>query len=591
MFHVLCYMTLNMSISLYRKYRPQTFSDVIGQKHIVQTLANSIISDRIGHAYLFTGPRGTGKTTLARIFARAVNCVNPQGANPCLKCDICKNITEGRSLDIFEIDAASNTGVDNIRELRENVKFPPSHAKFKVYIIDEVHMLSTGAFNALLKTLEEPPAHVIFILATTEIHKVPETIISRCQRYDFTRLSLEHIIEKLSTIASSEHISIEKEALEMIAVASEGGMRDAESLFAQVIAFEDKNITGAKVEELLGTTKRQSLEALATHLFSKNTTEAIALINQLSQDGYDLDVFNKSFLNYLRQIMLVSVDEKLAKLFSFELTSEQSQALLLQAKGKSPQEILFVVQCFTEIGGKIKSAFIPQLPLEMAIIKAAGGPQKINPSQPPVVTQSVNSPTPTPAPAPTTAPTTFTPPKVIQAPVNAPTLAPEPKSAPIAPPLEKPLPEAKIEITKITQPAEIKNEAQIADSNFTLNDIKKNWDQFIKETKKLNHSIAAFLQNSQPISAEYGILTIATTFKFNQEKLNEHANKLTMESVFAKILGLRLLIKVVTTKEAGITIASSLRQPTNSNNAPTPPSETSSLLSNAMNILGGNLVE
>ena len=580
-----------MSISLYRKYRPQTFSDVIGQKHIVQTLANSIISDRIGHAYLFTGPRGTGKTTLARIFARAVNCVNPQGANPCLKCDICKNITEGRSLDIFEIDAASNTGVDNIRELRENVKFPPSHAKFKVYIIDEVHMLSTGAFNALLKTLEEPPAHVIFILATTEIHKVPETIISRCQRYDFTRLSLEHIIEKLSTIASSEHISIEKEALEMIAVASEGGMRDAESLFAQVIAFEDKNITGAKVEELLGTTKRQSLEALATHLFSKNTTEAIALINQLSQDGYDLDVFNKSFLNYLRQIMLVSVDEKLAKLFSFELTSEQSQALLLQAKGKSPQEILFVVQCFTEIGGKIKSAFIPQLPLEMAIIKAAGGPQKINPSQPPVVTQSVNSPTPTPAPAPTTAPTTFTPPKVIQAPVNAPTLAPEPKSAPIAPPLEKPLPEAKIEITKITQPAEIKNEAQIADSNFTLNDIKKNWDQFIKETKKLNHSIAAFLQNSQPISAEYGILTIATTFKFNQEKLNEHANKLTMESVFAKILGLRLLIKVVTTKEAGITIASSLRQPTNSNNAPTPPSETSSLLSNAMNILGGNLVE
>ncbi len=580
-----------MSISLYRKYRPQTFSDVIGQKHIVQTLANSIISDRVGHAYLFTGPRGTGKTTLARIFARAVNCANPQGANPCLKCDICKNITEGRSLDIFEIDAASNTGVDNIRELRENVKFPPSHAKFKVYIIDEVHMLSTGAFNALLKTLEEPPAHVIFILATTEIHKVPETIISRCQRYDFTRLSLEHIIEKLSTIASSEHISIEKEALEMIAVASEGGMRDAESLFAQVIAFEDKNITGAKVEELLGTTKRQSLEALATHLFSKNTTEAIALINQLSQDGYDLDVFNKSFLNYLRQIMLVSVDEKLAKLFSFELTSEQSQALLLQAKGKSAQEILFIVQCFTEIGGKIKSAFIPQLPLEMAIIKATGGPQKINPSQPPVATQSVNSPTPTPAPAPTTAPTTFTPPKVIQAPENAPTLPPEPKSAPIAPPIEKPLPEAKIEITKITQPAEIKNEAQIADSNFTLNDVKKNWDQFIKETKKLNHSIAAFLQNSQPISAEYGILTIATTFKFNQEKLNEHANKLTMESVFAKILGLRLLIKVVTTKEAGITIASSLRQPTNSNNAPTPPSETSSLLSNAMNILGGNLVE
>lgn len=590
MFHVSCYMTLNMSISLYRKYRPQTFSDVIGQKHIVQTLSNSIVNDRVAHAYLFTGPRGTGKTTMARIFARAVNCANPQGANPCLKCDICKNITEGRSLDIFEIDAASNTGVDNIRELRENVKFPPSHAKFKVYIIDEVHMLSTGAFNALLKTLEEPPAHVIFILATTEIHKVPETIISRCQRYDFTRLSLEHIIEKLSTIAESENISIEKDALEMIAVASEGGMRDAESLFAQVIAFEDKNITSAKVQDLLGTTKRQSLEALATHIFSKNTTEAIALVNQLSQDGYDLDVFNKSFLNYLRQIMLVSVDEKLSKLFSFELTSGQIQDLLAASKGKSAQEILFITQCFTEIGGKIKSAFIPQLPLEMAIIKAVGGQQAAAQNQPPAP-KAANFPASAPSAPPTATLTAPTPPKATQAPENAPTLPAEPKSSPIAPPIQEPVQEPKIETAELTQPEAIKNEAQIADSNFTLADVKNNWVQFIKETKKLNHSVAAFLQNSQPISAEYGIVTIATTFKFNQEKLNENANKLTMESVFAKILGLRLLIKVVTAKEAGITIASSLQQPQNNDSVPTPPSETSSLLSNAMNILGGSLVE
>jgi len=579
-----------MSLSLYRKYRPQTFSDVIGQKHIVQTLSNSIVNDRVAHAYLFTGPRGTGKTTMARIFARAVNCTDPQGANPCLKCDICKNITEGRSLDIFEIDAASNTGVDNIRELRENVKFPPSHAKFKVYIIDEVHMLSTGAFNALLKTLEEPPAHVIFILATTEIHKVPETIISRCQRYDFTRLSLEHIIEKLSTIASSENISIEKEALEMIAVASEGGMRDAESLFAQVIAFEDKNITSAKVQDLLGTTKRQSLEALAKNIFDKNATEAIALINQLSQDGYDLDVFNKSFLNYLRQIMLVSVDEKLAKLFSFELTSGQIQDLLTSAKGNTAPEILFITQCFTEIQGKIKSAFIPQLPLEMAIIKAVGGQQTAIQNQPPAP-KSVNLPSPAPVAPPTATPTVPAPPKASQTPENAPTLTQEPESSPIAPPVQEPAQEPKIETTELTQPEAIKNEAQIADSNFTLADVKNNWVQFIKETKKLNHSVAAFLQNSQPISAEYGIVTIATTFKFNQEKLNENANKLTMESVFAKILGLRLLIKVVTAKEAGITIASSLQQPQAANNTETPPSETSSLLSNAMGIMGGQIVE
>ncbi|NTV41444.1 MAG: DNA polymerase III subunit gamma/tau [Candidatus Moranbacteria bacterium] len=580
-----------MSLSLYRKYRPQTFSDVIGQKHIVQTLSNSIINDRVAHAYLFTGPRGTGKTTLARIFARAVNCKNPKDGNPCLECNICKNITQGRSLDIFEIDAASNTGVDNIRELRENVKFPPSHAKFKVYIIDEVHMLSTGAFNALLKTLEEPPAHVIFILATTEIHKVPETIISRCQRYDFTRLSLEHIIEKLSAIAESEKISIDKDAIEMIAVASEGGMRDAESLFAQVIAFEDKNITSAKVQDLLGTTKRQSLEALAKNIFDKNATEAIALINQLSQDGYDLDVFNKSFLNYLRQIMLVSVDEKLSKLFSFELTTEQTNDLLFQAKGKVAKEILFVVQCFTEIQGKIKSAFIPQLPLEMAIIKAVGGQQTAVQNQP-QTSKSANFPSPAPIVSPITAtPTVSEPPKATQTPENAHSLTQEPESSPIAPPIEKPIPEVNIETAKITKPEAIKNEAQIADSEFTLVDVKKHWNQFIKDTKRLNHSIAAVLQNSQPVSAEYGIITIATAFPFHKDKLNENANKLTIEGVFANILGLRVLIKVVTTQEAGITIASSLRQQQSNNHTETPPSETSSLLSNAMNILGGNLVE
>ncbi len=580
-----------MSISLYRKYRPQTFSDVIGQKHIVQTLSNSIVNDRVAHAYLFTGPRGTGKTTMARIFARAVNCTNRSGANPCLECDICKNITEGRSLDIFEIDAASNTGVDNIRELRENVKFPPSQAKYKVYIIDEVHMLSTGAFNALLKTLEEPPAHVIFILATTEIHKVPETIISRCQRYDFTRLSLEHIIEKLSTIAESEKISIEKDAIEMIAVASEGGMRDAESLFAQVISFEEKHITASIVEEMLGTTKRQSLEALATDILNKNATDALSLINQLSQDGYDLDVFNKSFLNYLRQIMLVSVDEKLAKLFSFELTGEQTQALLTQAKGHPAKEILFVTQCFTEIQGKIKSSFIPQLPLEIAIIKATSSQAAL----PPIAATNFAPAAPAAVRTAPVAPTVVMPPEttpVKQVPQSA-TIAPQqPITAPstVVAPIVESFPEPIIENIQITQPQEIRNEAKIADSNFTLNDVKKHWGQFVKDTKVLNYTLSAVMQSCQPVSAEFGIITIATAFPFYKDKLNEHANKLTMEGVFAKILGLRLLIKIVTAQEAGITIASSLNHPTGSSSTPQAPSETSSLLSSAMGIMGGRLV-
>ena len=588
-----------MATALYRKYRPLTFSDVIGQGHIVQTLSNAILNNRIGHAYLFTGPRGTGKTTMARIFARAVNCQNPKGADPCLECDVCKNITEGRSLDIFEIDAASNTGVDNIRELRENVKFPPSQAKFKVYIIDEVHMLSTGAFNALLKTLEEPPAHVIFILATTEIHKVPETIISRCQRYDFTRLSLEHIVQKLSIIAKNENVSIEQGALEMIAIAAEGGMRDAESLLSQVMSMEDKNITTKEVEDLLGTTKRQSLEAMVSYLLSKNAASAITLVNELSRDGYDLDVFNKSFLNYLRQVMLVAVDEKLATIFSYELTKEQSLDLVAQAKHHSAKEVLSIIQCFSEIQGKMKSAFIPQLPLEMAIIKA------VSPAQNPVTTpiqQAQSQQNIAPASKPQEAPSAPQmsqplPTRVPSPPKLAQTLhtAPEPleviKSAQVAPSVAKTA-DLKPKISEFSkEPQLIKNEAQIADSNFTLNDVKQNWKQFIIDTKKINHSLSAVLQSCQPISVDAGIVTIATKFTFHKDKLNEYGNKLTLEETFAKILGLRLLIKVITAEEAGITIASSLNQHPSSEPVEQTPSETSSLLADAMGIMGGQIVQ
>lgn len=579
-----------MSLSLYRKYRPLTFSDVIGQTHIVQTLSNAILHNRVGHAYLFTGPRGTGKTTMARIFARAVNCQNPKGADPCLECEVCKNITQGVSLDIFEIDAASNTGVDNIRELRENVKFPPTQAKFKVYIIDEVHMLSTGAFNALLKTLEEPPAHVIFILATTEIHKVPETIISRCQRYDFTRLSLEHIIEKLSTIAKTEKVEIEQGALEMIAISAEGGMRDAESLLSQVMSLEDKKITAKEVEEILGTTQRQSLEAMVAYLLNKDAASAITLINELSRDGYDLDVFNKSFLNYLRQVMLVSVDAKLASIFAYELTKDQSAALVEQAKNHSPKELLFIIQSFSEIQGKIKSAFIPQLPLEMAIIKAIAGQQPIIAAPMPASQPNVTQPMPQAAPRPIQpAPPVQqlpTPPqevKIAPAPIEV------PKSFETAPSVN-PINAIKEDLASI-EPQLIKNEAQIADSNFTINDVKKHWGQFIIETKKINHSLSAVLQSCQPVSVTAGIITIATKFTFHKDKLNEYGNKLTLEEIFAKLLGLRLLITVITADEAGITIASSLT-PHNSNvAAEQTPSETSSLLSDAMGIMGGNIVE
>ncbi len=251
--------------SIYSKYRPQLFSEIVGQSHIVRTLSNAIKNNRISHAYLFTGPRGTGKTTLARLFAKTINCQNKQKqkvkeavlVEACLKCPNCQTIHQKKAFDIIEIDAASYTGVDNIRQIRETVPLPPSQLQYKVYIIDEVHMLSSGAFNALLKTLEEPPQHAIFILATTEIHKVPETIVSRCQRFDFSSLTQEQIIGRLEEIAQKEGVAIEKAALETIAAEAEGGMRDAESLLGQIISLEDKKITAKEVDSILGTSPRK----------------------------------------------------------------------------------------------------------------------------------------------------------------------------------------------------------------------------------------------------------------------------------------------------------------------------------------------
>lgn len=547
-----------MSSTLYRKYRPQTFSDVIGQGHIVQTLSNAISHGRIGHAYLFTGPRGTGKTTMARLFAKAVNCTESNSAEPCMNCEMCKSITEGKSLDVFEIDAASNTGVDNIRELRETVKLPPTKAKYKVYIIDEVHMLSSGAFNALLKTLEEPPAHVIFILATTEIHKVPGTIISRCQRFDFTRISIENIIKKLSKIAGREGIEVEKAALEAIAISAEGGMRDAESLLAQVISLEDKKITAKEVEEILGTTKHQSVETYVQALLEKETTKALRIIDNLSNDGFDLEVFHKSVLNYIRQLLLISIDESLAKTFSFELTSEQTEKILEICKKTDTAEILRILSTLSEIQGKMKSSFIPQLPLEIATVK---------------ITKKIE-----------TAPQSI---KIVPS-------AAIPKPIYPSQPAEKNLAENPKEIKNESQPAEqekiSKNEPIEESKHFELSAVKKIWDEAAKLIIKENHSLAALLPHSMPGKTENGTLTIVTRYGFYKDKLMENSNRLTVEGIFGNLLGSKVKIKAQTEEESGMKV------PEKKNPVPTfgqkiDNKKPSDLISDAMSLLGGQIVE
>jgi len=354
---------------LYRKYRPKTFSEIVGQEHIIRTLTNALLLNRIAHAYLFTGPRGLGKTTIARLLAKAVNCENRKGYEPDNQCSACEEINQGKSLDLIEIDAASNRGIDEIRELKEGIKFAPSRLKYKVFIIDEVHMLTPPAFNALLKTLEEPPAHAIFILATTEAHKLPQTIISRCQRFDFHKLPLEKIVGRLALISAKEKIKIGRPALELIALNADGCVRDGESLLGQIISMEDKEITLEEVQTILGVTDIKAVGDLAGFLAEKNSAKAISHINQLAADGYDLVQFSKSMVNYLRKMMIIKIDGNLAKLVASELTKEQLEGIIKQGERFSANDLAKLIHLFIQAGIETKSADFPQLPLELAVVE------------------------------------------------------------------------------------------------------------------------------------------------------------------------------------------------------------------------------
>ncbi len=354
--------------ALYRKFRPTEFEDVKGQEHIVTTLKNQIKADRIGHAYLFCGTRGTGKTTVAKIFAKAVNCEHPVDGSPCGECPSCRAIADGSSMNVIEIDAASNNGVDNIRQIREEVSYRPTEGKYKVYIIDEVHMLSTGAFNALLKTLEEPPSYVIFILATTEAHKIPITILSRCQRYDFHRISIDTIAARLSDLMLQEKVDVEEKAIRYVAKAGDGSMRDALSLLDQCIAFHlGETLTYENVLEVLGAVDTEVFSRLLRQIIDKNVAAAISILDELVDEGRELGQLVSDFTWYLRNLLLIQSSDDMEEVL--DMSQDSIDALKEEAKLISPEVLLRYIRIFSELGNQVRYASQKRIVIEIAIIK------------------------------------------------------------------------------------------------------------------------------------------------------------------------------------------------------------------------------
>lgn len=357
--------------ALYRKYRPKTFEEVIGQSYITKTLSNQVLKGEISHAYLFSGSRGTGKTSVARIFARAVNCINTKNGSPCYECEVCKALSNPSNMDILEIDAASNNRVDEVREIREKVKFLPTNGKYKVYIIDEVHMLTDSAFNALLKTLEEPPSHVVFILGTTEPHKLPQTILSRCLRFDFKLISPIELKKHLISIFDKEKINYEDEAVDLIVSAGQGSVRDMLSIADAVVSLGGGVASYQNALSILGATNQEKLFDYANSIFEGNTAKAFEIIDEAIKGGTNVSVFAKDLTVHFRNLLVAKTSEKADEILN--MPKETIEKLKLQAQKISEEALMFLMRNFSEIESELKYALSPRTLVEVATVKAILG--------------------------------------------------------------------------------------------------------------------------------------------------------------------------------------------------------------------------
>ena len=508
-----CY-TNFMSQALYRKWRPARFDDVVGQEHVTRTLQNSVAAGRVGHAYLFCGPRGTGKTTSARLVAKAVNCLHEDLAQrPCNNCNVCQTIGEGRFLDLIEIDAASNTGVDDIRDLRDKINFAPNQGRYKVYIIDEVHMLSTAAFNALLKTLEEPPDHAIFVLATTEEHKVPMTIKSRCQQFNFRLLVLQEIKERLQWLADKEDLTIEPDALTLIARQGAGSIRDAESLLDQLVTVPGDVITLERAQMVLGTATDTAVTELTAAWLKADGATGLGIIHEALASGTDARQFCRQMVAYLRQLLLLqAAGEQLA----FEGTAEQKAEMLGQAQRASRQMLIEAVKVFNEAALTPANSWQPQLPLELAFVQ-------LLPDSPMPIVAAVR-----PAPVKTA----------------------EPSSEPV---VHEP---ASVSSTVESPPPVVTKKPQPTAEALSIEQVTSHWQAMLDNVSQVNKNLPPLLAMSKPLAVENNTIILGFDYPIFRDKFNNTPDAAaSIGDAYTDLLGAKCSVRSVVTSEYNVAIS------------------------------------
>ncbi len=511
-------------MALYHVYRPQNFSEIIGQEHIVKTLSNQIKNNHTAHAYLFFGPRGTGKTTTARVFAKALNCKNKNHTfEPCNQCDSCVSITQGRAIDVIEIDAASHTGVDHVREhIIENAQFRPTFLPYKIFIIDEVHMLSTSAFNALLKTLEEPPAHVVFILATTDIEKIPDTILSRCQRFTFAKMEKNQAIESLKTIVAQEKRTIDDEVLEKIFEKSEGGMRDAVSLLDQVLGIEDKHITLQNTALLLPQVRSEDIESLLKTIEKQSLPEIFDQLKLLGQKDTNFIQFTDELISTLRKILIEKIQKK-SEIFSL-----------------NPEKIFSLIDILLRRRGELRTSPIPTLPLEMGFFEWTLPKTETLPVSPKQgLSENIKSTIKLASVSSSPTPDKKQPQR-------------EDSQLTIEPSQIETTTEPKFETQSPTNLPLTTTEVPSFDPGLEFSAIQKKWSEVLGKIEKDSPSLIFILRMAELIKLEADTLILSVPFSFHKNKLSDKTNQRKIEATLSEVYGCKLHFDIVVTEKSNL---------------------------------------